>query len=142
MATYYIALGSNIEPAFNIFAALCRLRESLSIVGLSTLYQTPPLGRPEQPDFINCMVVVETDLQPRALEQLLHDLEQRLGRERTEDKYAARTIDLDLIDPADPEVLQRPFLLVPLAELVGQRASAELIPLVELTEQARREVFR
>lgn len=142
MARLYIALGSNIDPEANILAALRLLAERLRVVGMSTLYRTPPLGRPEQPDFINGMVAVETELGVTAVKQLLREIEQRLGRVRTEDTYAARTIDLDLVDRADPEVLERPFLLVPLAELVAQAASAELAPLTELTAQARREVLR
>lgn len=141
MARRYISLGSNIAPETNILAALRLIAEPLPITGLSTLYRTPPLGRPDQPDFINGMVAVETDLPPPQIRQYLREIEQQLGRVRTEDKYAARTIDLDLTDPADPEVLERPFVLVPLAELVAQAAREELAPLMELTEQARREVL-
>lgn len=140
MARVYISLGSNIEPEVNLLAALRLLARRPGIVALSTLYRTPALGRPEQPDFINCMVASETALPPAELKQYLCEVEAQLGRVRTADRYAPRTIDLDLVDRDDKEILRRPFLLVPLAELVAQAEGPGLIPLPELTAAARREV--
>ena len=119
----YVGLGSNIEPDQNIPAAICLLSEILNITGISPFYRTPALLRPEQPDYLNGVLRIETDLSPREVKfDVLRRMEERLGRVRTEDRYATRTIDLDLLllgDIAlresdivlpDPDVLERPFL--------------------------------
>ena len=125
MARAFVAVGSNLRPEENVRAALARLAKLARVWRLSTFYRTPPWNRPEQGDFINGVVELETDLPSGELRARLREVEAALGRVRTADKYAARTLDLDLIayegagDPAlpDPEIAARPFLAVPLAEL-------------------------
>ena len=126
----FIAVGSNIDPERNIAAALDLLMEQVAVTGVSTFYRTAPLGRPEQPPFLNGVWRVETSMGPRDLKfGVLRCIEAALGRVRTQDRYAPRTIDLDvaaygteeidepdLIVP-DPDIKSRPFLAVPLAEL-------------------------
>ena len=168
MAQAFISIGSNIDPETNVRSAIHRLGLKARITAISTVYRTEPVGREGQPLFLNCVVKIETDLPPRELKfQLLRVIEAELGRVRSNDKFAARTIDLDLIlydevvmktpDLAlpDPEIPKRPFLAVPLHELApglvlpgsGQRiqdAAASLarntmMPLSAFTEQLRKE---
>lgn len=129
MTRIYIGVGSNIEPRENILEALRLLAHRLRLTRLSTFYRTKALLRPQQKDFVNGVAEGETDLTPRELRSLLREIESRLGRVRSADKYAARTIDLDLLlygdlrvaEPnlalPDPDIRTRAFLAAPLAEL-------------------------
>lgn len=130
MVHAFIGIGSNIEPAENVRAAIRSLARQTRLVGVSMVYCTDALGHPEQPPYYNCVVEIETEVSPAEVKHgLLRTIENNLGRKRTEDKYAPRTIDLDLIvygDLAmdaegirlpDPEILERPFLAIPLFEL-------------------------
>ena len=130
MPRAFIGIGSNIEPDKNIRAALGTLASRADVTAVSTVYVTEPVGRPGQPRFYNCTAEVSTGLWPRELKYgLLRQIEAELGRRRTLDKYAPRTIDLDLIlyegvvldlpdiVLPDPQIKQRPFLAIPLAEL-------------------------
>lgn len=126
MAEIYIAVGSNIELERNIAGAIAALREHSGPVMVSTFYWTKPLLRPQQPDFVNGIVQMQTTLERGGVDRdLLKQIEAGLGRMRMADRHAARTIDLDLavycVDGravwADDEVLQRNFIAVPLAEV-------------------------
>jgi len=130
MPRAFIALGSNINPAENMRAAIRLLGRRLRILRVSTCYETAPEGRPDQPPFYNAVVEVETDVPPAELKQtILRGIEDQLGRKRGADRYAPRTIDLDLLvyDDLrseagdlvlpDPLIVQRAFLAVPLAQL-------------------------
>jgi 2-amino-4-hydroxy-6-hydroxymethyldihydropteridine diphosphokinase len=130
MTRAFIAVGSNIEPARNVREALRRLALDEVIAGISTVYRTPAEGRPGQPKYYNCVVEIETATAPRDLKfRVLRRIEKELGRERTADKDAPRTIDLDLIWYGevvmkaahlvlpDPQIARRPFLAVPLCQL-------------------------
>ena len=126
----YISVGSNIEPEKNIPEALEKLKKYVSVKAVSTFYRTVPIGRPEQPAFLNGVWQIDAEQTARELKfDVLRQIEAELGRVRTEDKYAARTIDLDIalygdmvIDEPDlripdPDIRQRPFIAVPLLEL-------------------------
>lgn len=170
MARAFVSVGSNINPAENTARALSALGREARITKISTVYLTEPEGRPEQQPFYNCVVEIETELSPAELKQkVLRRIEDRLGRERTEDKYAARTIDLDLVlyddlvmateslTLPDPDIVRRPFLAIPLLELApglvlpgsGLRideAAATLPrsgmkPLENYTERLRKEIL-
>lgn len=126
LADLYIAVGSNIEPEKNIVAAIGELRKKSDDIAVSTFYCTKPLTRPEQTEYRNGVVRVRMLLERTEAERdLLKPIEAILGRVRTADKHAARTIDLDLAVYctegaavwADDEVRQRNFVAVPLAEL-------------------------
>lgn len=130
MSRVYIGIGSNIEPAKNVRRAIHRLAEETRLMGVSTVYCTDALGRPEQPPYFNCVAAIDTEMPPIAVKRgMLRSIEDSLGRVRSADKYAPRTIDLDLIvygnlvvdkdglKIPDPEILERPFLAVPLYEL-------------------------
>jgi 2-amino-4-hydroxy-6-hydroxymethyldihydropteridine diphosphokinase len=126
----YLSLGSNIEPERNLPAALAQLAQFGRIRAVSTVWQTAPIGFIDQPDFLNAVVLLETRLSARALrEQVIVQIEQSLNRVRTADKNAPRTIDIDIMlfnrdvfslgqrRVPDPEVLERPFVAIPLAEI-------------------------
>jgi len=130
MAQAFVSIGSNIDPEENVSKALGLLKRQARIIGISTVYLTEPVERPDQPAYYNCVVVLDTPLPPLELKQtVLRRIEDELGRVRKEDKFAPRTIDLDLILYGDvvmktgelvlpdPEIRNRPFLACPLFEL-------------------------
>ena len=126
-----IALGSNIDPERNLPSAAAALaaHPDLELLAASGVYESPPLGRPGDPCFHNGAVEVQTPLPPAALRAELRRLEAEMGRVRTGDRYAPRSIDLDLAAyegfagevegsrVPDPEIPQRAFLALPLAEV-------------------------
>ncbi|TFH34011.1 MAG: 2-amino-4-hydroxy-6-hydroxymethyldihydropteridine diphosphokinase, partial [Anaerolineales bacterium] len=125
----FIALGSNIEPEHYLPRAVRALGELGRLIACSNTYQNPAIADDAQPDYLNAAVLIETRLSPLEIRRKLREIETRLDRLRTADKFAPRTIDLDLCiygdlqlnDPAltlpDPDVLTRPFLALTLAEL-------------------------
>ncbi len=130
MVRAFVSVGSNIEPEKNMRSALRQLGELVTIRAVSTVYLTDPIGPTRQFPYYNCVLDVETDLAPLDLKlNVLRTIETALGRTRTSDKYAPRTIDLDLIlyDEVvmtsdelvlpDPDILQRPFLAASVQEL-------------------------
>ncbi len=130
LAEAFIAIGSNIEPETNITKALIYLKKFAKIRAVSNFFMSPAADRPEQPDFLNGVVKIETVLPPKILKfTILRRIEVELGRTRQGDKYASRTIDLDLIlygnlvlnEPElklpDPYIRGRNFITVPLLEL-------------------------
>lgn len=116
----YISIGSNIQPERHVPLALAALRRELKTMRASPLYECPPWSRPEQPWFWNGVVEAAADLDRHTLLLHLRRIETALGRVRTSDKDAPRTIDLDIIAaPAfiDPEITRRRFLAIPLLDL-------------------------
>jgi len=167
MPRAYIGVGSNIDPEPNIRAAVDLLSNDVEVVAISTFYRTAPVGRADLPDFYNGIIAVETELNPRELKfDVLRKIEMSLGRARTADPNAARTIDLDielyantavsepdLVIP-DPDILRRPFLALPLlelapeivlpglgklADLVRGMSADEMAPLDEFTAELKGE---
>jgi len=129
-ARAFIAVGSNIYPEENVRAALLALARQEQVMAVSTIYLTEPEGRLNQPNFYNCVVEIKTEKTPEVLKyQFLRRIEADLGRQRTSDKFAPRTIDLDLmlyddlvlntdgLVLPDPEIASRPFLAACLSEL-------------------------
>jgi 2-amino-4-hydroxy-6-hydroxymethyldihydropteridine diphosphokinase len=92
-----IALGANIgNPKEQMDLAVAMLREATDFKLVSKYYSTKPVSDIPQPDYLNAVCIVESDLPALDLLALLHGIEKTLGRERTE-KWGPRTIDLDLI---------------------------------------------
>lgn len=128
----FISLGSNIEPESNLIAAAVALRGLGLPQAASNVYRNPAIGPTPQPEFLNAAVLLNTDVAAQDIRQMLRQIEGQLGRQRTSDKYAPRTIDLDLclfgnhiinqgeIRVPDPEIETRAHLAVPLAELDPQ----------------------
>lgn len=126
----YIAVGSNIHPEKNLPAAMDMLAERIDLISISTFYECKALGRPDQPDYRNGVVALRTHLSPNDLiEEVLRPIETKLNRQRSHDKFAARTIDLDLIlygdqvvqangfSLPDQDIRERAFVAIPLLEL-------------------------
>ena len=126
----YILLGSNIDKERNLPAAVRLLCERSRVLAVSSVYETLPVGRTDQPTFFNVAVLIETPLSPAELKwQVLRPIEAQLGRVRTEDPNAPRTIDLDIVlfDDAvfelegspipDPAIREHPHVALPLAEI-------------------------
>jgi 2-amino-4-hydroxy-6-hydroxymethyldihydropteridine diphosphokinase len=92
-----VALGANIgNPSEQMDLAIAMLKEATDVIAVSTYYITKPVGGPEQPDYINAVCILESDLPALDLLSLLQGIEKSLGRERIE-RWGPRTIDLDLI---------------------------------------------
>ncbi len=107
-----IALGSNIAPEKHLEDALVRLARQVRVLALSHIYETPPVGAPGTPHFLNGAVLIETELDPITLrDRVLRAIEQELGRVRQADPNAPRTIDLDLVLYEGAEGHEAPFPL-------------------------------
>lgn len=125
----FLSVASNIRPEENIHRAITKLMESSKILSISRCFVTKAIAGPNRsptddlPEFINCVALVETPYRARELKYtILRAVEQDLGRVRTEDKYAPRPIDLDILlfndeiyaedglTIPDPDILRRWFL--------------------------------
>jgi 2-amino-4-hydroxy-6-hydroxymethyldihydropteridine diphosphokinase len=126
----FISLGSNIDAERNLPEAVRQLAKRCRLLAVSPVYETQPVGTTDQPSFLNAAVIVRTGFTASELKsQVLQDIERGLGRVRTEDKNAPRSIDLDIplfnADVLelgrrripDPEMLQFPHIAMPLADL-------------------------
>lgn len=124
-----VALGSNIgEPRENLDLAIALLREATEVVAVSSYYQTKPVGFLDQPDFLNAVCLIESDLPALDLLKMLHGIEKAMGRERSI-QWGPRTIDLDLIQYGGllssaeelklphPRAHERKFVLEPWLEI-------------------------
>ena len=131
MIRAYVALGANLgRPEATLkeaIASLAKIPET-SLIAVSSLYQTAPVGLKRQPDFINAVAEIETDLNPLALLDRLLEIETQHGRERPFPN-APRVLDLDVLlyegvatsSPAltlpHPRMHTRGFVMLPLAEI-------------------------
>ena len=92
-----VALGANIgDPKAQRDLAVAMLREATEVISVSEYFSTKPVSDIEQPDYLNAVCIVESELPAIDLLSLLHGIEKALGRQRLE-KWGPRTIDLDLI---------------------------------------------
>ena len=129
----FIAIGTNLgNKEENIQKAIKLISEGgVKIVKTSSLYETEPYGNIDQPDFLNAVIEVETDLSPEELLKVLLSIEGSMGRVRRE-KWGPRIIDLDIIFYGDrivkeenltiphPDMQNRDFVLKPLSEIAGE----------------------
>jgi hypothetical protein len=107
-----IALGSNLgNRELNIDSAIAELAKIIEITHLSTSHETDPVGGPEQPKYLNAILIAETQLDPHELLIAMLEIENKLGRKR-EVHWGPRTIDLDLIIVGD-EVIDSDVLVLP-----------------------------
>lgn len=128
----YVAVGANLgDAAANVVAAVVALDGLGKVVRASSLYQTRAWGKTDQPDFINAVVLLETELDPRALLSALKALETRLGRVPGE-RWGPRAIDLDILT-YDDELVSEPDLSIPHARM-AERAFV-MVPLAEIDER-------
>ena len=126
----FVSVAGNLEPERHLLAALEALEKQVLIMGVSRFYRTAAIGRPEQPDYLNGVVMIRTGLAAWELKKtVLRPIEAQLGRRRSSDRYAARPIDLDLLlyhdmviaeeelTLPDPDIVTRPFLSAGILEL-------------------------
>lgn len=127
MSTAVIALGANLdEPEVHVHRAARQIADlhGVDVIGRSHLYRTAPIGGPEQPDYVNAVLIATTDCEPKMLLAELHRIEAEHGRTR-DVRWGPRTLDLDLIAyddllSVDPDLLlphprahERAFVLLP-----------------------------
>jgi len=127
----YLGLGSNLGDRDGLLQqavdGLARFPD-VTVVAVSPVYETDPVGGPEQPEYLNAVVAVETDVPPRRLLEVAHELEAAAHRVRAE-RWGPRTLDVDVllvgdlrVDEPDlvvphPRMWERAFVVVPLADL-------------------------
>lgn len=124
-----VALGANLDdPRAAIELAIALLNEATNLIATSSLYLTKPVGGPSQPDFVNAVCIIDSELPARELLHLLQGIEKSMGRMRTE-HWGPRVIDLDLISYGalldkdeeltlpHPHAHERRFVLEPWAEI-------------------------
>lgn len=123
MNTIYLVLGSNIDPEKNIPFALDSLKNEpgIKMVRVSSTWRTKPIGTCCT-DFLNTAVIIHTAADPDTIKtEMLSKIEKQLGRVRTEDKNAPRTIDLDIVavneEILEMAVFRLDHLIFPLAEI-------------------------
>ena len=125
----FVALGSNLgDPRAQVlraFGELARLPET-ALVARSRLYRSEPWGNAAQPEFVNAVAELDTTLEPRELLDALLAIERAAGRERNEERWGPRVLDLDLL-LHDGRVLDEPGLSLPHPHL--HRRAFVLLPL-------------
>lgn len=116
-----IGIGSNIDAEKNIAEMLRLLSEDVEVIQVSTMIQTKPIGIIEQPDYTNGAVKIGTEMDIQTLSGYLKQLEDRMGRDRTQKKFGPRNIDLDILiwnnTIIDKDYFTRDFLRQSAAEL-------------------------
>ena len=128
MGKALLSLGSNIDAERNLRSAFAALRERFGDIAASKVYRFPAVGF-EGPDFLNAAAAVDSDLDPQALNDWLHALEDAHGRDRSGPRFGDRPLDIDIVFYDDlvtdgPGHLQLPrdelkhaFVLKPLCEI-------------------------
>lgn len=149
----YVALGSNLgdskQHMLDAMDALAAL-PGTQVMARSRIYRTPPWGKLDQPDFLNAVVVLETELEPHDLLDALLNIERIAGRERNGERWGPRTLDLDLLHIAGktvnserltlphPHLADRAFVLLPLHDVApeldipGQGKVVDLLRAVDI----------
>ena len=110
-----LSLGSNLGNSAEILSSAAEaLNEVSEVIALSSFYQTRPVGGPPQPDFINAVIIIETNLEPEELLLVAQAIEGAHGRERNENtvKWGPRFLDIDLIK-CDEMLINTPDLTIP-----------------------------
>lgn len=131
MTTAYLALGSNLgNREANLRVAISAITRMCRVIAVSSLYETDPVPA-EQPAFYNAAVAIETGLEPLSLLRFLKAIEEEVGRRPGGERNGPRPIDIDILlyggDTFEDELLtiphprlaERPFVLVPLAEIAA-----------------------
>jgi 2-amino-4-hydroxy-6-hydroxymethyldihydropteridine diphosphokinase len=146
MHQVYLSLGSNIEPELNLPRAVRSLLKYGEIRKVSRAWESEAVGS-DGPDFLNACVLFLTPLsQTEVKEQIIHSIETQLGRKRTADKYAARTIDIDIVlfdeQLCDEKFWRQAFVVLPLAEIHPEyKNPATQESILQMAAQLRQEVW-
>lgn len=128
MTKTYIGLGSNLGDSEQILREAVEKLRALGTVSVSKLYQSPPMGPQDQPNYYNAVAQLSTQLEPLALLDELQRIENEAGRVRLR-RWGERTLDLDLLLYAEKNIinerltvphmgiLERDFVVIPLLDL-------------------------
>ncbi|WP_120513343.1 2-amino-4-hydroxy-6-hydroxymethyldihydropteridine diphosphokinase [Photobacterium salinisoli] len=157
MIRAYIAIGSNLnDPVNQAYQAMAALRQAseVSVIAESSLYCSTPMGPQDQPDYINAVVAVDTELTPLALLDLTQQIEQQHGRVRKAERWGPRTLDLDILLYGDLQhhcerltiphygMKAREFVLYPLAEIAPELVLPDGTALTDLLPEVDRNGLR
>jgi len=124
----YIGLGSNLGDSRQILSEAIAKLKTLGVVKVSRIYQSPPMGPQDQPNYLNAVAELNTDLTPLDLLDQLQRFEQEAGRVRLR-RWGERTLDLDLLIYGNEKIqnerltvphigiLERDFVVIPLLDL-------------------------
>jgi 2-amino-4-hydroxy-6-hydroxymethyldihydropteridine diphosphokinase len=117
----YLSLGSNIEPEMNLPKAIQLLLEYGEVRKVSSVWESEAVGS-EGPNFLNaCVLFITPLLYPELKERVINPVEAKLGRKRSADKFAPRTIDIDIVlfddKSCNDKFWKQAFVVVPLAEI-------------------------
>jgi 2-amino-4-hydroxy-6-hydroxymethyldihydropteridine diphosphokinase len=130
-ARAYVSLGSNSDREARICQAVSALREQFGAIELSPVYDSAAVGF-DGSDFLNLVAGVDTNLEVEAVAVMFRAIEDQLGRDRTQPKFASRPIDLDILTYDNlilevpgiriprPEILENAFVLKPLQDIAPQ----------------------
>jgi 2-amino-4-hydroxy-6-hydroxymethyldihydropteridine pyrophosphokinase len=145
---YVIGIGSNLgDAAASVRRAMHDVEEGLEAIDVrrSSLYRTSPVGGPEQPDFVNAVLVLESEMEPAAALEVLQGIEQRAGRVR-DVRWGPRTLDLDVVAAGDlvsedpvltlphPRARERAFVLIPWHEIEPEASLPGVGPIAAVIE--------
>lgn len=150
MQNVYVGLGSNLaDPRAQVERALSALGDlpRTRLLRHSQLYRSDPWGRADQPEFVNAVAALQTELTPRELLDALLAIERKAGRERDATRWGPRVLDLDIlvygeqiIDESGlhvphPHLHERAFVLLPLAEIAPDLGVPQLGRVAELARR-------
>ena len=154
-----LAIGSNIgDRLAHLQFAVDQLSAHMQITAISPVYSTDPVGGPEQDDFLNAVLIGETEIDPQSLLSTCHEIEAAAHRERIE-HWGPRTLDVDLLAVNDqaittdsltvphPRAHERGFVLVPWKDidpefhLVGHGKIGDLVSQVDVSGVRRAPEF-
>ena len=154
MAIVYLGIGSNVgnkEKNCREAIDLLNSEQKIEVTGASSLYITEPVGGPEQDDYLNGVIKIETDLLPRQLINTIKDIESKMGRIVYDEKNQPRIIDVDILFYEDlvikkeglevphPRMHQRAFVLRGFSEIAPEALHPALNKTVkELYTELRR----
>ncbi len=123
MSIYYLSIGSNICPQENIPKCIKALKDAFETSHFSSVYETDPIGPSGNQKFWNLTAKIESDLTVAGLTEKLRTIEGKLGRVRQSNKFAPRTIDIDILPQQDYQKLA--FIIIPLAEMDPEGMDSE-----------------
>ena len=150
MTIAYIGIGGNLaQPIDTVNSAIEALKTLTQSqwLGVSSLYRSKPMGPADQPDYINAVASIDTQLEPLQLLDKLQQIEQQHGRVRKDERWGPRSLDLDLLLFGEQHInhprlivphygmREREFVLHPLYELQADIIFTDGISLQQLVEQ-------